>query len=200
MAALVGKTPAPLRPLVAALVQHPVAGVVGGTFLGMSGVYYFYSQRTRYILMQTVQQMKEDTAEATAACMKTLKELDANWTHDIRKKDQLIRRLHMQNIEQMRSIDRLSEALSQCDAPGLNLPSYSKTYPSFVTDKDTASETGMRPTIANGGVQANNASGSTASKPAAIPGPIAATATPITDGPAAVTDEVPKEVKEEVSN
>jgi hypothetical protein len=111
-----------------ALKQHPVAAALSATTVIISAMEWTYSQRTQAVLLATMQQLKAESMEVSAQCTARLKELDSNWNHDMRKKDQLIRRLQMQNIEQMRSVDRLNESLSQCDAPML---SYANTYASY---------------------------------------------------------------------
>jgi hypothetical protein len=92
----------------------PVATVVGVTGVVAGFLFWRQHSATQRMLLGTQAAMQAETTRALETTRRTLKDMDAQLSADLKRKDDLLQRLHVQNVEQSRSIDRLVKALKAC--------------------------------------------------------------------------------------
>jgi hypothetical protein len=103
-----------IRKAAAAVSAHPL--VSGTTATGCVVAFLFWKQysETYSVLVDTQNTLQQEVDKSLEASRKMLRELDAQLAADLKRKDDLLIRLQLQNVEQKRSIDRLVQALKVC--------------------------------------------------------------------------------------
>ncbi|EAN83222.1 putative ADG1-like protein [Trypanosoma cruzi] len=81
-------------------------------------VYWWYARSIRATLRQTQESCQITADNAFAQSRQLLKSLGDDWAQDMKSRDDSVRRLELQNVEQTRSIARLDAAMKMCIAPG----------------------------------------------------------------------------------
>jgi hypothetical protein len=72
---------------------------------------------THAVHIDAQREIREQIEHTSESMRKTTRELDAQITTEVKRKDDLLQRLHLQNVEQSRSIDRLVSSLKACQIP-----------------------------------------------------------------------------------
>ncbi|ESL06038.1 hypothetical protein TRSC58_06294 [Trypanosoma rangeli SC58] len=85
-------------------------------------VYLSYARSSLAILRQTQENCQGIAENAFVQSRKLLKSLEEDWAQDMKSRDDSVRRLELQNVEQTRSIARLDAAMKLCIAPGPQVP------------------------------------------------------------------------------
>lgn len=106
---------ATLRRLARAASENPVAAASVGTGAVVSFLFWRQYRASTTILMEAQAAMHAETERSTEASKKTIRDLEAQLAVELKRKDDLLQRLQVQNVEQSRSIDRLLGALRVCD-------------------------------------------------------------------------------------
>ena len=94
--------------------RYPHGAAVALTTTAVTGLYLRSSYATRRLLDATQTSMAKETSATVEACQAKLRAIDEDWNAELKRKDELLQKLHVQNVQQTRSIDRLVSALKVC--------------------------------------------------------------------------------------
>ena len=106
-----------LRTVADAVVHNPVASAITGTTVVCSAMLWRQYSSTHAVHIDAQREIREQIEHTSESMRKTTRELDAQITTEVKRKDDLLQRLHLQNVEQSRSIDRLVSSLKACQIP-----------------------------------------------------------------------------------
>eukprot|EP00658_Telonema_sp_P-2_P048673 TRINITY_DN37010_c0_g1_i1.p1 TRINITY_DN37010_c0_g1~~TRINITY_DN37010_c0_g1_i1.p1 ORF type:complete len:136 (+),score=28.41 TRINITY_DN37010_c0_g1_i1:94-501(+) len=103
--------------------RNPLIAVCGGTLVACSAVAIHYKNKSLNCLLDSQQNVTTQLLESSQVTRQQLQQLDAAVTKDLKARDEITRKLELQNVEQTRSVDRLQHALRSCQVnPPPSLP------------------------------------------------------------------------------
>ncbi len=108
------RVPDAVVPLFRMVKQHPQLWVFGGTCAICSFLQWRSSVANRSVLLASQKRIVAMHTEAVEECKELLRGLDMEWSKDMRRRDDMVRKMVVQNVEQARSVDRLDAALKIC--------------------------------------------------------------------------------------
>lgn len=88
--------------------------VCAGTLLFTGFVYWRYNVSVRSTLFHSEVRMKNRVASGLQECRAQLKSMHTTWEADMRERNDQVRLLQLQNVEQTRSVARLEGAMKSC--------------------------------------------------------------------------------------
>lgn len=94
--------------------RNPLIAMCGGTFVACSAVSIHYKSKSLQCLLESQHNVSKQLSESASTCRQQLQQLDAAATKDLRARDDVTKKLELQNVEQTRSVDRLQHALRSC--------------------------------------------------------------------------------------
>ena len=120
--------------------RNPLIAMCGGTFVACSAVSIHYKSKSLQCLLESQHNVSKQLSESASTCRQQLQQLDAAATKDLRARDDVTKKLELQNVEQTRSVDRLQHALRSCqissplscELPGSSASSSTSTQPPTV--------------------------------------------------------------------
>ena len=123
------RVPDAVVPLFRMVKQHPQLWFVGGTCAMCSFLQWRANVANRSVLLSSQKRIVAQHTGAVEDCKEQLRVLDMEWNKDMRRRDDMMRKMVVQNVEQARSVDRLDAALKLC----INTPPSSIQVTSVVT-------------------------------------------------------------------
>lgn len=88
--------------------------VCAGTLLFTGLVYWRYNVSIRSTLLHSEVRMRNRVSTGLQECRAQLKSMHSTWEADMRERNEQIRALQLQNVEQTRSVARLDGAMKSC--------------------------------------------------------------------------------------
>jgi len=107
-------TPEALQPALRQFEQAPLLCILAITGTTLIVIDWYHNRKCHNIIHEAHQRVTQDVQDTLKEVHQTLSGMEATWAADLKHKEEFIRQLHQQNVEQTRSIDRLTAALRSC--------------------------------------------------------------------------------------
>ena len=107
-------TPEALQPLLHQAQQAPLLCLLGVTGGCLVAIDWHHNRKSHRIIRAAHDTIMKDVDSTLAEVQQTLSRMEVSWSADLKHKEEHIRQLHQQNVQQTRSIDRLTAALRSC--------------------------------------------------------------------------------------